>query len=80
MSRSARTGRVVGVVVVVAVAAVAVGLAVTRIRRMRDETNAAVDDIEDRLAGLDPVTRASVVAKLSSDEINRVRTATRHGS
>lgn len=68
-----RLAKVLGAAAAVAVAAVVVAVIVQRLRRFEVETTTAVDDIENRLADLDPVTRAAVVARLSSDGIKQVR-------
>ena len=65
--------KVLGVAAAVAVAAVIAAVIVQRLQRFEVETSTAVDDIENRLADLDPVTRAAVVARLSSDGIKQVR-------
>ena len=53
---------VLGVAAVVALAFVA-----AQVREKRTLAVATVDDIEAQLAGLDPVTRTAVVARLSAD-------------
>lgn len=61
-----RTRWIVGAVVVVAtVAAVAVALA--ELREKRRQADAAVTDIESQLDALDPVTRATVMARVAKD-------------
>ena len=37
------------------------------------EAVAAVQNIQDQLDALDPATRAAVIARLTSDEVKRVR-------
>jgi hypothetical protein len=37
------------------------------------EAETVVQDIHDQLDALDPVTRAAVVARLTSDEVKKVR-------
>lgn len=68
-----RLAKILGAAAAVAVAAVVVAVIVQRLQRFEVETTTAVDDIENRLADLDPVTRAAVVARLSSDGIKQVR-------
>jgi len=53
---------VLGVAAVVALAFVA-----AQVREKRTLAVATVDDIEAQLAGLDPLTRTAVVARLSAD-------------
>jgi hypothetical protein len=53
-----------------AIALAAAAMAVQEKRTLADET---VDDIEAQLASLDPVTRATVVAKLGRDAAEAVR-------
>jgi hypothetical protein len=65
--------KVLGAAAALAVAAVVAAVIVQRLQRFEVETSTAVDDIENRLADLDPVTRAAVVARLSSDGLKQVR-------
>lgn len=67
--------KALGLAAALTVVAVVVVVVAQRLQRFEVETAEAVDDIESRLAGLDPVTRAAVVARLSSDGINQVRDA-----
>jgi len=54
--------------------AVAVLIAVLyQLRERRQEAETAVQNIDDELDALDPATRAAVVAKLTSQEVERVR-------
>jgi hypothetical protein len=76
--RRRHIGRILGVAAAVTVAAVALAVIAQRLQRFEVETSAAVDDIESRLADLDPVTRAAVVARLSSDGIKQVRETLDH--
>ena len=59
----------------VAVAAVAVALAAAAkvLMDKREVAIATVDDIEAQLSALDPVTRAGVIARLSKDAAEQVR-------
>ena len=41
--------------------------------RKHQEAVAAVQNIQDQLDALDPATRAEVIARLTSDEVKRVR-------
>ena len=56
-----------------AAAAVVLALAAAQLRSRHQEADLAVRNIHDQLDALDPVTRAAVVAQLSSDEIKKVR-------
>jgi len=53
-------------------AAVALALAASQFREKRSLAIATVDDIEAQLAALDPVTKAAVVARLSTDAVKTV--------
>jgi hypothetical protein len=57
--------------VLLTAAAVILAAAAMQLREKKQSADLVVGEIEDRLAGLDPVTRAAVVAELSAD-------ATRH--
>ena len=54
-------------VVLGAAAVVALAFVAAQVREKRTLAVATVDDIEAQLAGLDPVTRTAVVARLSAD-------------
>jgi hypothetical protein len=69
MSVSPRTIRV-ALLVVTAVVLLA---AAAQLRDMRDTAELTVDNIEEQIDALDPVTRAAVIARLSSDEVKKVR-------
>jgi hypothetical protein len=56
-----------------AVAAVLVAVAAAQLRDKREAAELTVQNIHDQLDALDPVTRAAVVARLSSDEVKKVR-------
>jgi hypothetical protein len=56
-----------------AAAAVALVAAAYLLREKHQEAAAAVDNIQDQLDALDPATRAAVVARLTSDEVKKVR-------
>ena len=43
------------------------------LREKHQEAVAAVQNIQDQLDALDPATRAAVIARLTSDEVKRVR-------
>ena len=53
-------------------AALAVAIAASQLREKRGLALATVDDIEGKLAALDPATRAAVVARLSADAARTV--------
>jgi hypothetical protein len=55
------------------VAAVLLAAAAAQLRDKREVAELTVQNIHDQLDALDPVTRAAVVARLSSDEVAKVR-------
>jgi hypothetical protein len=59
--------------VLLAAAAVALAAAAIQLREKRQTAELTVDDIHQQLDALDPVTRAAVIARLSSDEVGKVR-------
>lgn len=61
---------IVGAVVVVAAAA-AVAVAVSGLREKKRQADLAVSDIEAQLDSLDPVTRATVMARVGADAARR---------
>jgi len=56
-----------------AAAAAALVFAAYQLREKHHEAELAVQDIHDQLDALDPATRAAVVARLTSDEVKKVR-------
>ena len=54
-------------------AAVALAAAAYLLRERYQEAETAVQDIQDQLDALDPATRAAVIARLTSDEVKKVR-------
>jgi len=54
-------------------AAAALALAASQVRGSRQLAELTVEDIENQLATLDPVTRSAVVARLTSDAVKAVR-------
>jgi len=64
--------RVVRVVLLAAAAAILAAAAI-QLREKKQSADLIVGEIEDRLATLDPVTRAAVVAELSADAAKHVR-------
>jgi hypothetical protein len=56
-----------------AAAAVALAAAAYLLREKHHEAEDAVENIQDQLDALDPATRAAVVARLTSDEVKKVR-------
>ena len=56
-----------------AVAAVLLAAAAVQLRDKRQVAELTVQNIHEQLDALDPVTRAAVVARLSSDEVKKVR-------
>jgi len=59
--------------VLLAAAATALAAAAYLLREKHQEAEAAVQTIQDQLDALDPATRAAVIARLTSDEVKRVR-------
>ena len=59
--------------VLLAAAAAALACAASELREKHLEAGAAVQDIQDQLDALDPATRAAVVARLTSEEVKKVR-------
>jgi hypothetical protein len=56
-----------------AAAAVALAAAAYLLREKHLQAEAAVQDIQDQLDALDPATRAAVIARLTADEVKKVR-------
>jgi len=56
-----------------AAAAAALAAAAYQLREKHQEADLAVQNIHDQLDALDPVTRAAVIAKLTSEEVKKVR-------
>ena len=56
-----------------AAAAVALAAAAVQLRGKRQTAELTADSIQAQLDALDPVTRAAVIARLSSDEVTKVR-------
>jgi hypothetical protein len=56
-----------------AAAGVALAAAAYLLREKHQEAEIAVENIQDQLDALDPATRAAVVARLTSDEVKKVR-------
>ncbi len=54
-------------------AAVVLAVAVVELRGKGQLAELTAEDIEEQLDALDPVTRAAVIARLSSDEVKKVR-------
>jgi len=53
--------------------AVVLAIAAAQLRDKRDTAEMTVESIQAQLDALDPVTRAAVIARLSSDEVKKVR-------
>jgi hypothetical protein len=66
------SSRVIRAALLVAAAA-ALAVAATQLRDKREMAELTVEDIHAQLDALDPVTRAAVIARLSSDEVQKVR-------
>jgi hypothetical protein len=58
-----------------AVAAALLAAAAAQLHDKRQAVELAVDSINEQLDALDPVTRAAVVARLSSEWVRKVRAA-----
>jgi len=56
-----------------AAAAVALAAAAFLLREKHQEAETAVQNIQDQLDALDPATRAAVIARLTSDEVKKIR-------
>lgn len=67
-----RPSRFVLLAVLVAVA-IGFALAFSKLRERQEVAEAKAQNIEAELDALDPATRAAVVARLASDEVDRVR-------
>jgi dihydroxyacetone kinase len=59
--------------VLLAAAAAALAAAAYQLREKHLEAESAVQNIHDQLDALDPVTRAAVITRLTSDEVKKVR-------
>jgi hypothetical protein len=66
------SARIIRAVLLVAAAAV-LAVAAAQLRDKRQTAKLTVEDIHAQLDALDPVTRAAVIARLSSDEVKKVR-------
>jgi hypothetical protein len=66
------SSRVIRAALLVAAAA-ALALAAAQLRDKREMAERTVENIHAQLDALDPVTRAAVIARLSSDEVKKVR-------
>ncbi len=64
--------RIIRVALLVAAAAI-LAAAAAQLRDKRKTAELTVEDIHEQLDALDPVSRAAVIAKLSSDEVKKVR-------
>ena len=69
MGSSTRTIRAA----LLAAAAVALAAAAFLLREKHQEAEATVQNIQDQLDALDPATRAAVIARLTSDEVKKIR-------
>jgi hypothetical protein len=61
-----------------AAAAVALAFAARQLRDTQRKISLNVDEIEEQIAGLDPVTRAGVVARLTADAAKSVHEQVSH--
>jgi hypothetical protein len=64
--------RIIRAALLVATAVVLV-VAAAQLREKRTMADLTVENIHEQLDALDPVTRAAVIARLSSDEVKKVR-------
>jgi hypothetical protein len=64
--------RVIRALLLVAAAAALV-VAAAQLREKHQLADLTVENIHDQLDALDPVTRAAVIARLTSDEVKKVR-------
>jgi len=64
--------RIIRVALLVA-AAVLLAAAAAQLRDKRQLAEETVQDIHEQLDALDPATRAAVIARLTSDEVKKVR-------
>jgi hypothetical protein len=64
--------------VLLAAALAAVAFAATRLRDTHDKISLNVDEIEEQIAALDPVTRAGVAARLTADAAKSVHEQVSH--
>jgi len=64
--------------IVFAAVAAAVALAAGQLRDTHRKVSLNVDEIEEQIAGLDPVTRAGVVARLTADAAKSVHEQVSH--
>ena len=66
------SSRVIRAALLVAAAA-ALAVAAVQLRGKREMAELTLENIHAQLDALDPVTRAAVIARLSSDEVKKVR-------
>jgi hypothetical protein len=59
--------------VLLAAAAAALAAAAYQLREKHQQADLTVQNIHDQLDALDPATRAAVVARLTADEVKKVR-------
>ena len=64
--------RIIRAVLLVAAAAI-LAAAAAQLRDKRQTAKLTVESIHEQLDTLDPVTRAAVIARLSSEEVKKVR-------
>ena len=60
-------------VVLLAAAAALLAAAAVQLRERRQTAELTAENIQAQLDALDPVTRAAVIARLTSDEVKKVR-------
>jgi hypothetical protein len=64
--------RIIRAVLLVA-AAVVLAAAAIQLREKRNVAELTAENIQDQLDALDPASRAAVIARLTSDEVKKVR-------
>jgi len=64
--------RLIRAVLLVAAAAL-LAAAAAQLREKREIAELTVENIQEQLDALDPATRAAVIARLTSDEVKKVR-------
>jgi hypothetical protein len=66
------SARIIRAMLLVAAAAI-LAVAAAQLRDKRQTAELTVENIHEQLDALDPATRAAVIARLSSDEVKKVR-------
>jgi hypothetical protein len=66
------SARIIRAMLLVAAAAI-LAVAAAQLRDKHQTAELTVENVHEQLDALDPVTRAAVIARLSSDEVKKVR-------